>query len=219
MTFKPVYLTRQLDILPLNKLGQHITVIGAGAIGSHSVLSLARMGFSNITVYDFDEVSEENMNNQGYYLKHIGRSKVECLAEMVKEAIGFDITIKHEPYTNQPLSGIVISAVDSMKVRKIIWDNGQGATHFIDPRMGAEYAKLYVMQRHDSKDITAYNKTLYTDDEAIRESCTAKSTIYCASLLSGLVVNAVKDIVLGKSYTRVLNWDMKNNSFKQFLKE
>ena len=43
---------RQMDICPPEKLQFPITVIGAGAIGSASVLTLAKMGCGNITVWD-----------------------------------------------------------------------------------------------------------------------------------------------------------------------
>ena len=45
---------RQLDLCPPDKLKFAITVIGAGAIGSATVVTLAKMGCSNIIVYDGD---------------------------------------------------------------------------------------------------------------------------------------------------------------------
>ena len=41
---------RQLDLCPPDKLTFAITVLGAGAIGSSAVLTLAKMACSNITV-------------------------------------------------------------------------------------------------------------------------------------------------------------------------
>jgi len=217
--FNQAYLTRQLDLIPISKLGMPITVIGAGAVGSNTVLQLARMGFGNITVIDFDEVSEENMNSQGYFTTHIGRKKVECLQEMVKLAIGFDIKVEDKYYIDDNLTGLVISAVDSMEVRKNIWENCTNAEYIIDPRMAAEFATLAVMKRSSGKDLADYVKTLYTDDEAIHESCTAKATVYCANLLSGLVTKAVKDIATGNPYTRFVHWNIRENALDQYLSE
>lgn len=221
MQFNPKFLTRQLDLIPLENLGQKITIIGAGAIGSHTALALARMGFGNLEIWDYDVVSEENMNNQGYYIDQIGTSKVEALASMIKRAMGFDVKVVNDIYTGnqETLAGsIVIAAVDSMTARKIIWKavKESTATMFIDPRMGAESALLYVRRPDEVK---SYEATLYTDDQAVRESCTAKSTIYCANLLSGIVVKAVKDIVLGENYTRTVEWSIKDNGIIIYKKD
>jgi len=45
---------RQLDILPPEKIQFPIVVIGAGAIGSATVVTLAKMGCSSITVWDYE---------------------------------------------------------------------------------------------------------------------------------------------------------------------
>ena len=219
----PEHLTRQLDIIPLDVLDQNITVVGAGAIGSWVVLSLAKMGFSSITVFDDDEVTIENMNCQFFPHKAIGEKKVESLAKLTKLFADMEIQTFDVRYVpgNRPL-GIVISAVDSMEARRMIWEDhkdGGGADYIIDPRMGAETSLMYVMNPNNPKDITAYEKTLYTDENAVQERCTAKSTIYTANLLAGQVCKAVKDIVCGHSYTRVSMWDIGNNSVQLYNSE
>lgn len=85
-------LTRQLDFIPMSSLGAQVNIVGAGAIGSWVALSLAKMGFVDITVWDDDEVSIENMNCQFYPMNMIGRPKVEALAEMVELFTGTKIT-------------------------------------------------------------------------------------------------------------------------------
>jgi len=221
MLFNPKFLTRQADIIPLSNLGQKVVIIGAGAIGSHTALALARMGFGNLHVWDYDIVSEENMNNQGYNINQINVPKVEALACNIRNAIGFSITTINDVFTSNSESlhdSIVISAVDSMKVRKTIWKAVKKSTArmFIDPRMGAESALLYVRRKDE---VESYEATLYTDDEAIREPCTAKSTIYCANLLSGLVVKAVKAVVMGDNYTRTVQWKLKDNGINIHRRE
>ena len=100
--------------------------------------------------------------------------------------------------SSQPCRGIIISAVDSMSARKAIWEAHKdypfGVRAIIDPRMGAEHALLYVMNPGDEADIEAYERSLYADDEAVQEPCTAKATIYTANMLAGLVCKAVKDL-------------------------
>jgi len=213
-------LTRQLDIVPLGILGEQITVIGAGAIGSWTTLALAKMGFASILVYDYDKVDELNMNCQFYPIRDIGTPKVEALAHLVKDFTEVEIIGRCAKYVEGTFPGIVIAAVDNMAVRKTIWEN-----HFkkpyrtkaiIDPRMGAENALLYVMDPKSDRDDKSYRQSLYDDDAAVPEKCTAKSTIYCANMLSGLVVKAVKDVLTSTNYLRTAQWDIAGDTFVGF---
>jgi len=216
------HLTRQLDILPLEVLGREITIIGAGAIGSFTTLALVKMGFTNLSVCDFDKVSVENMNCQWYRMKDIGRQKVHALADLIHDFTGETIKVSERKYEGGPLSGIVISAVDSMEVRRTIWENvkkSYGASWFIDPRMASEYALTFVMNPHNEKDRTAYETTLYTDGSAVQEPCTAKATMYTATMIAGYVAKAVKDLVMKQNYARVTHWDIKENSLQNWPAE
>ena len=223
MSFSNEHLTRQMDLIPMEILGEQITIIGAGAIGSWTTLALAKMGFTNLTVYDHDKVSIENMNSQFYRLKDIGNHKVQALAEMTHDFTGHWITGYAKKYESGMFPGTVISAVDSMEVRKLIWENHKnkafGCRAVIDPRMGAESALLYVMNPLDSKDIESYEKTLYVDTQAVQERCTARATIYTANLLSGLVCKAVKDLLTRPDYLRSAQWSIANNDFLAFTKK
>lgn len=215
------HLTRQLDVIPIAVLGQKITVIGAGAIGSFAILSLVKMGFENITVYDFDDVSVENMNCQWFRFKDIGRKKVDALKDLIRDFTKAEIEVKAERYENQELSGIVISAVDSMAVRRQIWENIKKSyivKMLVDPRMSVESALQYVMNPMDDLDRATYEKVLYTDAQAVQERCTAKSTMYTATMVAGYVAKAVKDIVTGGTYARVSHWDIGMNSLQNWPK-
>lgn len=216
------HLLRQFDIISESKLNQRITVIGAGAIGSFVVLSLVKMGFSNVIVYDFDEVSVENMNCQWYRFSDIGKKKVEALRDLIYDFTKETIEIAAEKYIAQPLEGIVISSVDSMSVRRNIWEQvakNLGVSWFIDPRMASEYALNYVMNPHDSKDRITYEKTLYSDRDAISEPCTRKATMYTATMIAGHVAKAVKDVVMQQDYARVTQWDIEKNNQLTWAKQ
>lgn len=215
------HLTRQLDIIPLECLDQKITVIGAGAIGSFTVLSLVKMGFCNIRVYDFDDVSVENMNCQWFRMKDIGSKKVLALQELIEDFTGIKIEAVPERFNSQSLEGIVIPAVDSMSARKIIWDavkSSLSVRWVIDPRMASEYALSYVMNPNDPKDVESYEKTLYSDANAVAERCTAKATMYTATMIAGHVAKSVKDIVTKTPYARVVHWDIGANNYQSWRK-
>lgn len=214
------HLTRQLDLIPIESLDLRITIIGAGAIGSFTALSLAKMGFSNITVFDDDKIEIENMSCQFYRHSDIGKHKATALAELIYDFTGVRIEAISKRYEEGTFAGVVIAAVDSMEARKLIWGNHcqkAPATKFIvDPRMGAETALMYVMNPMSVKDSESYSRSLYLDSEAVQERCTAKATVYTATMLSGLVAKAVKDIAKGDNYPRTTMWSIAMDDFKSW---
>jgi molybdopterin/thiamine biosynthesis adenylyltransferase len=212
------FLTRQADLLPVELLGEKITVIGAGAIGSFTVLQLAKLGFEEIKVFDDDTVSEENMNSQFYRVRDIGRPKVEALQEIVQDFTEVEIEIVKGRYEAGTFPGLVIVAVDNMATRQLVFDNHQlkapNTKFIIDPRMGAETAMLYVVNPLSEADGQTYRKTLYADHDAVQEPCTAKATMYTVNLLSGLVAKTVKDIVTKATHLSNVSWDVKTFSLQ-----
>lgn len=211
-------LTRQLDIIPLAVLGEPITIIGAGAVGSWTTLSLAKMGFGNIQVMDFDTVTIENLSSQFYRMKDIGKFKVDALKDLVHEFTGFSIQANTEAYVNTKLNGTVICAVDSMKVRRAIFDAHQNVhpCFMIDPRMGAEVLAMYTYRPFYPTERTMYEKTLYTDENSVQEPCTRKATAYCASVLSGLVCAQVKAKVTNQRTTWQTQMDIPQMGFMKW---
>lgn len=212
------YLTRQLDLIPLSVLDKKINVIGVGAIGSFTVLSLAKMGFSDITVFDDDTISDENMNCQFYRHKDIGKEKVYALYDLVKDFTGVEITCVPRRWAGEKLQGIVITSVDNMAVRKQIWETHKSsyAEWIVDPRMSAEYALLYVVNPKCEKDRATYEKVLYSDAESVQERCTAKSTMYTVGMISGLVAKAVKSLLTSEQYPRIAQWDIGQDNLDVF---
>ena len=98
---------RQLDLLDLKLSSTPITIIGAGATGSFTALTLAKMGFSELTVFDFDTVEEHNLPNQFYRTSDLGKPKVLALQEIIRDFEGIEIKARNEKYRGQRLSGIV----------------------------------------------------------------------------------------------------------------
>lgn len=209
------HLTRQLDLIPMAALKYPVTVIGCGAIGSFATLALAKMGVENITVYDFDEVSIENMNNQFFRFKDIGSNKATALAALVEDFTGVKINAIPSKYETGDLEGIVVVAVDSMDVRAQIFEQvitQPNVRWLVDPRMSAEMYAQYVCRTQVEISKKFYEGYLYPDSEAIAERCTAKSTIYTATLAAGYVAKTVKDIITKGSVQSMVAWDIKNST-------
>lgn len=211
-------ISRQLDLVPPEILNTSITVVGAGAIGSWVVLGLAKSGFQNIMVYDHDQVDIVNMSSQFYGLKDIHKFKVDALAARVLEMTGQHIVPVSERYSGLA-KGILILAVDSMAARKEIFQAqklNMRCPWVIDARMGAEMALVYTANPSDSNDVSFYEGTLYSDAAATQERCTAKSTGYCALVLSGMIIKTVKDVLTRGKYIRNLAFSLKESDFLAF---
>lgn len=213
------YLIRQWDLHDIDKIrNTRITVVGAGAIGSFTVLSLAKLGFENITVYDDDVIEKENMNCQFYPLDSVGSKKVDALKKLVLDFTGVSINAIDQRVTSENciMTDIIISCVDSMKARKIIF-NAQASTFLLDARMAAEYCCMYRVDLLDRASRDNYEKSLHSDDDAVQERCTAKATMYTVLLISGQLSKAVLDIMNENKNAYInFDWDVKSNSIVGF---
>lgn len=208
------HLTRQMDLIPLSVLNTPINIIGAGAIGSFTALSLAKMGFNNITSIDFDHIDVENMNCQFFRFSDIGSSKVKALQNLIKDFTNIEITAINDMWKGEILNGITICAVDSMEVRKQVFEaynrKAFKSLGVIDPRMGAETSMMYTYSPLSPSECDNYSKTLYSDEEAVQERCTSKSTIYCTLGISSVVCATVKEMLVNKTRPKSVMYDIKS---------
>ena len=209
------HLTRQMDIIPLDSLKRKITVIGAGAIGSMTILALAKMGYEDITVYDFDKVDIENINSQFYRFKDIGKYKVIALQEIIKDFTNVDIKIINKKYEGEKFTDIIICAVDNMATRKEIYKVNKEnflCNFLVDPRMAIEFAYIQGFNPNVIDECNLYEKTLHTDEDSVQERCTNKSTIYTSQLIGATIAKMVKDISNNKKHINRIMWDIEHNN-------
>lgn len=76
-----------------------VAVVGLGGLGGHVVNQLVRLGLKHITLIDFDQFSESNLNRQLFAtMKSIGQYKVNVVSKALKE-INPDLMI--EVYLNR----------------------------------------------------------------------------------------------------------------------
>ena len=206
---------RQTDILsPVEMDATKVTIIGVGGIGSPTAMALSKMGIPHLEVYDNDVVDNHNLPNQFYRIKDIGKPKVESLKEMCSDFSMGSFEANNEMYDDQFLDGIVVSGVDSMTARKTIWNNGikykPSINMYIDARMGAEICRIYTINPTSPDQVKFYEGTLYDDEEASEERCTAKAIIYNTFMISSLISNQVKKYLKGEEIMREIMFDMKN---------
>ena len=170
---------------------QPVVIIGVGAIGSHLAEMLAKLGVLRLTLIDFDEIDTVNLGVQGFYEAEVGHAKVEAVEKRLL-AINSEVQVESRCayYAPEfvPSGSAVFSCVDSMKVRRRI------LRHFrendwpvlFDGRMAAESLRVFCIERKPES-IAEYQNTLFPSHEAWRESCTARATIYCASMAAAIL--------------------------------
>lgn len=190
---------------------KEFTVIGAGAIGSFLVPTLAKMGAEKITVYDDDRIEEHNIANQFYPTIDMGAAKVDALRNMAASHSGVLIETRQERWNiGNGLSEVVICCVDNMETRKDLFAaacNNAVVRYFIDGRMGAQLIRCYCVDLQDDRQRELYGRTLYSDSQATQDRCTEKSIIYTGLIVAGLMLNLIKRAINGEQRPVEQVWD------------
>lgn len=116
-------LSKSREFFEPNNHRERIHIIGCGSVGSTVAELLARFGLTKFTLYDFDIVEPHNIVNQMFRKTDVAKLKVDALKEIICEInpdAEADIKLQPEGWNGQPLSGIVILAVDNIELRKKI---------------------------------------------------------------------------------------------------
>ncbi|MBI2450390.1 MAG: ThiF family adenylyltransferase [Candidatus Nealsonbacteria bacterium] len=151
-------------------IGKKLVLIGAGGIGSHTALLLARLEFEDLIIFDHDAVEPHNLENQVYSLWDIGRPKVEALRWHIHglPQRGNVQYLQEKVVDGTPLKGIVIVAVDNLESRQIICrqlepanPHGNFAPLLIEAGAAQNIGIIYILNPNDSDQIAKYEQTLY----------------------------------------------------------
>jgi len=59
---------------------KHLGILGCGALGANLAISLARRGFSEFWLVDYDKIEDHNISTQPWHKEDLGRRKVDTLA-------------------------------------------------------------------------------------------------------------------------------------------
>ena len=90
-------------------------------------------------------------------------------------------------FTDADTQPVVFACVDSIEIRGLIWEAVKtSAAFFVDGRMSAEVIRV-VTAAHPATD-RYYSTTLFAPEQAYGDACTAKSTVYTASIAAGLML-------------------------------
>jgi sulfur carrier protein ThiS adenylyltransferase len=98
---------------------------------------------------------------------------------------------------------VVFVCVDRIQTRQLIWEAVKDRVRLlVDGRMNAEVMRI--VTACDAAGYRHYPATLFAAGEAFSGSCTAKSTIYTASIAAGLMIGQFTRFLLS-----ALRWTLR----------
>lgn len=181
-----------------------IHVYGAGSIGSHTVLSLAKTGFRDITVYDYDAVERSNIPAQLYALEDVDEHKLEAVQNRVESHTSYvpdvqagDITAYSIQSLDVSMDTVHILAVDNLEAREHIVRKLKGMpVHVMDGRIGGWQYELYHSPKNDQEGMNALLNDY--DDGGFKDlDCGEKCLFAVNQRIASLITSYVLRIVQG----------------------
>jgi len=189
---------RQTQIFNPENQKLKIHIIGAGSTGSFITLNLAKLGFNDIKVTDFDKVEQHNLPNQFFRIGDVGKLKVDALKEIVKDFSGIEIKTENIEITEDynfdiDLNSLIVLCVDTMEARQIIFKIIKDLPiKLVDTRMGGEGFSIHYIDLIDEQEKIKFEKGLF---EPTRDTqCGAKAIIYTILSIASETTNLIKKI-------------------------
>ena len=209
---------RQTGIINIKEFRDNIiSIIGCGAIGSFTAISLAKMGLTKFHLWDMDKVETHNLPNQFFGETDIGKNKVDVTGQYMQNFNNDCLIVYFGKFTKEEWnkdknysSQIVISCVDKMSVRKEIFETvkeDRNVQLFIDTRMGGLQGQIYCIDMKNMEQITNYEKTLFGDESAVQLRCTERSIIFTVLGLASLVCNQIVKAFKNEETTNFITLD------------
>ena len=161
---------------------------------------------------DFDEVDTVNLGVQGFYTGEVGLPKVEAVRSRLR-AIQRETHVQTFPEAYRPEAlpprAAVFCCVDSVKVRRQLFRHfcQKDWAVFFDGRMAAESLQVFCVERQ-AEAMSAYSEPLFPSHKAFRESCTARATIYCASMAAAILCALYKRWAMNQASEPRLQCDL-----------
>ena len=197
---------RQRDIVPPAGLDEIVAiVIGVGAVGRAVAMQLAALGVTKVILLDDDTVDTVNLAVQAYRPDQIGLPKVHACRDDYQRMLSDSNVIAKimrldnakqveeiiddaESLSNSRSRLAVFVCVDSMAARHSIWRILKSSADFyVEARMAAEAGEVIAL---DQPRVQAkwYESALFPPSQAVDLPCTAKATIYGATILAAIMV-------------------------------
>lgn len=207
------------DFFKPESVSERIHIIGCGAVGSLVGETLARMGLTKITLYDFDTVEPHNIANQIFTEADLGKPKVTALSQRmlaINPDMEEDLRVQPAGYQTQRLSGYIFLCVDSIDLRRQIATEYKGNPFIkamFDFRMRLTDAQHFAADWADEKAVTSFlNSMQFTSAEAKEETPVSACNLTLSviptvwTIVSLGTANFV-NFAQGKGYKRIIYSD------------
>lgn len=192
-----------------------VVVGGAGGIGSWLSLMLSRIGVS-VLCYDYDSVDEVNLGGQLYGYHHVGKSKVDALAEVVNMFCdGIFDGVNGRYAADSITEACVFSAFDNIEARRIMFHRWESYIDgpdykgqlrdaiFIDGRLTMEQLQIFTVTGDNGAARSDYRTNQLPEDSTIPDApCTLKQTSHSAAMIASHMVatftNHLTNVAVGE---------------------
>lgn len=198
--------SRHLGIFDPHKYNLSATIIGCGAVGSFVAVGMAKMGIIDQTLFDMDTTELENLPVQLHVRSKLGENKAIATKSMIEDMCPEDMqvtTMDKWTALDHVKSDIVVSAVDSLHTRKVIWEAVKldpSCKLLLDARIGGQMMKIYAINPTDLKDIKLYDASFPKDNmDGVELECTVRGVLDVSMISAGLLIRSMRRfIVSGK---------------------
>lgn len=214
---------RNTSLIPRSIEQEQILLVGAGAVGKQVAISLASMGAKNMEIFDFDKVDTTNISTQAFRVFDVGKNKAQVVSSMCKD-LDYENDAKFVPYdeawdpdaTKPPT--IIFSCADTMSCRQALFKyfkKCETAKAFFDTRILGESMYIFSIKK-DEDAINFYEKTLFSDAEANEGRCTARTTIYTATIAANLAIHQFARFLRGVTMDKNRGYHMMESNFHRY---
>jgi molybdopterin/thiamine biosynthesis adenylyltransferase len=200
-------LSRQADLIP--PLGDiSVAIIGVGGIGSNAAHLLVSMGFTNVHLFDFDTVEEENLYPGFFSQNYVGTDKARSVYGDIMDRYGRGLSYCNDHFEDSDALqyDIILICTDTLGSRRTIWRRHaqEQCNHvYIDARMGGTLATVYAVEMADDNAIGEYYDVL-ADGREGELPCGEKAT---APLTKGFIMGMIGQVI----------FDIANNKTPPFM--
>lgn len=220
--------TRHKNIFDPTEMNRKVTVIGCGSLGSYIAKGLAKLGFSEFYLWDDDTVELHNLPNQLYDYGDLGQEKVVALRNFLElefdECSGVDYLQGHPNLPAHVVlktfnsrwtgglsnidEGIIISAADSIQVRKEVFENAPKNSFIVDVRSSGESFNVFFCDTNDEKQKAFYSKFFFDPSNSAGANCNAQSIVYSSMLIASLALSGIVRFSRLEEYPASIDGDL-----------
>lgn len=183
----------QVKIFDPKTWGWPVHLVGAGGVNNLVGPILAKMGVSELHVWDDDRLEMRNCPTEiAYSYTMIGEFKTAAMANTIYHLMPNNVEFHQHierVRAETKLKGVVVSGVDSMTARKEIWqcvqNNFVDVPLYIDARSAGEEIAIFAFRPTDFEFADIYQGDwLYDDAESLQLECGARNIGYISAYLA-----------------------------------